>query len=90
MIITIEKTETIKFDCDLERKRIQVLNNAPQAQLLDVVNYFEKGDLHGVERILNEMTDTEKQHINPIITETFTEMKRRDRFVSYRFTHCKL
>lgn len=97
MVITIEKVEEIKFDCDAERQRILSAfeNGKQQDTLIEVVNQFERGDLEAVAVIMRKFKPDDWETLHWTITDVMvryirdTDNKAKVS-TSYRFTHCKL
>lgn len=98
MIITIEKVQELKFDCDAERQRIlnTFNNNDPrQSTLTEVVNQFERGDLEACAVIMRKFTPDDWENLHWVITDVMVRYLRETDEnskgpTSYRFTHCKL
>ena len=96
MQITIEKTETIKFDCDAERQRILSAfeNGKQQDTLIEVVNQFERGDLEACAVIMREFTpdDWENLHwtLTGIMEQYIQGTTDNTKATTFRFTHCAL
>ena len=91
MQITIEKTETIKFDCDAERQRIlSAFNNDDprQANLIAIVNEFERGALGACVHLMKGFKNDDWENLHWTITDVISGFLKKEPNIEYRFTIC--
>lgn len=95
MQITIEKVETIKFDCNAERQRILSAfeNGKQQDTLIEIVNAFEKGFFQQCADLMKDFKPDDWENLHWTITDVITSFiryhNRENPRTLYRFVPSK-